>query len=297
MKLSIITPVFNEKKRVGEYLEMLSKQTVPPEIVIVDGHSKDGTIDVVKKYQKKMKNLKLFFETGEFKSPANARNIGLEKAKGEFVFVADVDAIFENKFTEKIEKEIEKTKANVIRFNFKPLKPRFNSSIEKAYYYRDIARCLKKQKFHLLKKKLHPKYNPSLGYGEDKILWREISRIISENKAYHSKEVLCICVIGPKNLKEVWNRYKWYGRTGMLYYHKSKDKIHLTKMALAVLSIPFIFIALIPMIRGLIYSLRIIKEYPQGMIIIPLLEALAFPAMAVGFWKYILNKKNKHRGH
>ena len=104
-------------------------------------------------------------------------------------------------------------------------------------------------------------------------------------------------ILGPKNFKEIWNRYRWYGRTGMFYYKKSKDKIHLFKMILAILSIPLFPLVIIPMIRGLIYSFNVFKEYPQGVILIPLIEAISFPAMAFGFYEYLLGKSKKKGGH
>ena len=50
MKVSVCITVFNEEGSIGELLDSLLKQTKKPgEIVIVDGGSKDKTVDVIRK--------------------------------------------------------------------------------------------------------------------------------------------------------------------------------------------------------------------------------------------------------
>ena len=115
---SIIVPCFNEKNRIERLLQHLQNQTKKPEIVIVDGGSKDGTVELIKKYQKRMKNLKLYFEKGKNRSPANARNIGKKKAKGNFILFMDVDGHLSKEATEKIEKQIKKH-SNAVALFFK----------------------------------------------------------------------------------------------------------------------------------------------------------------------------------
>lgn len=61
------------------------------EIVIVDGHSTDGTIEAVKHYP-----ISLFFDAGT--GIANARNIGWRKAKGEIILFLDSDAYLGDNF-------------------------------------------------------------------------------------------------------------------------------------------------------------------------------------------------------
>ena len=296
MKVSIITPLYNERKRIEEYLKRLEKQTVKPEVVLVDGGSADGTIEFIKQYQKKHKNVKLFFESGRYRSPANARNIGLKKASGEAVIFLDVDGHLSKNAVEDIEKEFSRRKENIISFPHEPLKIKFKSRIQEAYWHRDAPR-IAGGKWKVFRRKVFPLFDFSLGYGEDKLVEQKKKEVISKNEVYESKLRMQTFQEGPVSLSDVWKRYRWYGRTGMLYYKKSHDKIHLFKMLLAFFSIPFIPFILIPMTRGFIYSLRVIREYPQGIVLIPLLEAISFPAMAVGMWEYLLGKNKKHRGH
>lgn len=86
--------VFNGSRFVGEQLDSILNQTLPPtEVVIVDDGSTDGTIELIKNYAARYPQIK-FFE--------NARNIGVtstfEKAvrasTGDFIALSDQDDIW-----------------------------------------------------------------------------------------------------------------------------------------------------------------------------------------------------------
>jgi glycosyltransferase involved in cell wall biosynthesis len=91
-KLSVIVACYNEEDKIGTCLDGLLKQTVKPyEIIVVDGRSTDKTVEIIKEYQKRSRLIKLFFE-GNNRSPANARNIGWRKAKGDYLLFLDADS-------------------------------------------------------------------------------------------------------------------------------------------------------------------------------------------------------------
>ena len=59
--VSIITPVYNCEDTIGETIESVLNQTLSDfEMLIVDDISNDKTIDIIKKYQKQDKRIKLF---------------------------------------------------------------------------------------------------------------------------------------------------------------------------------------------------------------------------------------------
>ncbi len=300
MKVSIVTPLFNERDKIEDYLKMISRQTVKPEIVLVDGGSTDGTVEIIRKYQKKMPNLKLYFEEGEIRSVGNARNVGIKKATGDIIFFIDVDGVVEKDLVKKIKEEFEKHEKDgcvAIRFKIKPLKEGIKSRLQEAFFYRDAARWKLDSHCYVLKKEVIPLFNPKAGYGEDKEWIAEVKERV-KGKCCDSDQVLMFFQHGPKDLKDLWRRYLWYGRGYIYYYYRHRDeKIHLMKLLFAFFSVPFLFLALLPAARGFYYSLKVIKEYPKGLIMIPLIEAMAFPIMALGFWQYLLKKNKKHFGH
>lgn len=52
MKLSVIVPVYNEKRTIELILEKVRKVPIDKEIIVVDGNSEDGTKDILKARRK-----------------------------------------------------------------------------------------------------------------------------------------------------------------------------------------------------------------------------------------------------
>jgi glycosyltransferase involved in cell wall biosynthesis len=87
MNISICITVFNEEGTVAPLLDSLVKQSLKPkEIVIVDGGSKDKTLEIIGHFQKKFRWIKLLKENC---NRAKGRNLGVEVAKGEIIAITD----------------------------------------------------------------------------------------------------------------------------------------------------------------------------------------------------------------
>jgi len=111
MKISVIIAVRNEKKHIKECVNALYQQDYeePYEVIIVDGESTDGTYEELQELQKKynftlLKNKK--------KNAAAGRNLGIQKATGEYVAFIDADAIPYPDWLTKIQETIKKTDAD-----------------------------------------------------------------------------------------------------------------------------------------------------------------------------------------
>jgi glycosyltransferase involved in cell wall biosynthesis len=90
IKISVIIPVYNGEKYIERCLDLLNKQNFSEkwEIIMVDDASTDKSKDVIKK--SKLPNLKLLSLT-ENSGQSAARNIGISNAKGEYIYMQDVD--------------------------------------------------------------------------------------------------------------------------------------------------------------------------------------------------------------
>jgi GT2 family glycosyltransferase len=87
-KISVVIPVYNGEKTIGECLNSVIKaEPKNKEIIVVDNNSQDKTIDIVKSFKK----VKLLTE--KRKGPAAARNKGLRKVKNEIVLLVDSDVV------------------------------------------------------------------------------------------------------------------------------------------------------------------------------------------------------------
>lgn len=88
VKISVIIPTCNDERYISKCLETLKNQKFNDfEIIIVDGHSKDKTVEIAKKY-----GAKVIYES--IGTRAGACNIGAEAAKGEVLVFTDGDAYF-----------------------------------------------------------------------------------------------------------------------------------------------------------------------------------------------------------
>lgn len=97
--ISIIVPVYNTEKYLGECLESLVHQSFQNiEILLINDGSTDKSQNIIDEYSEKYT-----FVTGIMKEnggSSSARNLGLQKAKGEFVIFIDSDDYVDGRYAE-----------------------------------------------------------------------------------------------------------------------------------------------------------------------------------------------------
>ncbi len=88
--VSIITVTYNTKDFLKEYVESIFAGTiVPDEVLIYDGGSSDGTVEMARNYQQKHPEIKIV--EGENVGFAAGNNIIAEQAKSKFLFFLNPD--------------------------------------------------------------------------------------------------------------------------------------------------------------------------------------------------------------
>ena len=90
LSVSVIVPFYNAETYIKKCLDVLLGQdfTKPFEIIMVDDASTDNSRNIVKMHD--FPSLRLYSLSSN-SGPAAARNLGLKKAKGEYIFFLDVD--------------------------------------------------------------------------------------------------------------------------------------------------------------------------------------------------------------
>ena len=101
-KVSMISTTFNEKAHIEVWLESVFSQSVmPDEIVIVDGGSTDGTLDVLSSYaEKSPAPLRVIVENGA--NISRGRNAAVENARNEIIAVTDCGCRLEKGWLENL---------------------------------------------------------------------------------------------------------------------------------------------------------------------------------------------------
>ncbi|HHF2112802.1 TPA: glycosyltransferase family 2 protein, partial [Haemophilus influenzae] len=101
--ISIIMPVYNAECYLNQgILSCLNQSYQNIELILIDDGSTDKSIEIINNIIDKDKRVKLFF-TPTNQGPAAARNIGLEKAQGDYITFLDSDDFIAN---DKLEKQL-----------------------------------------------------------------------------------------------------------------------------------------------------------------------------------------------
>lgn len=110
-KVSIIIPVYNVEKYIGECLDSIVKQTYRNlEIILVDDGSPDNSGSVCDKYADKDERVRVIHKKNA--GVSEARNSGLEIATGDYIAFADPDDWLEKDMIEKMVRALEYTDAD-----------------------------------------------------------------------------------------------------------------------------------------------------------------------------------------
>ena len=101
MKITLITACYNSVETIGTAIEsVLSQKGVDVEYVVVDGGSKDGTVDIIKEYADKTLNSQLLTPNFTFrwlsesdKGMYDAINKGIKMATGDVIGILNADDV------------------------------------------------------------------------------------------------------------------------------------------------------------------------------------------------------------
>lgn len=123
MKLSIITVAYNSSKTLRDTIESVLSQTYTNyEYIIVDGASKDNTIDIVKEYEPKFEGRMRWISEPD-KGIYDAMNKGIKISTGEVIGILNSDDVYyNNNVLENIVNTFEKEKCDSVFGNLQFVK-------------------------------------------------------------------------------------------------------------------------------------------------------------------------------
>ena len=127
IKVSAIVPVYNSEKFLEKCLDSLVMQSLQEkEIVIVNDGSVDSSDEIIQLYMEKYPNLFKYIKI-ENGGVANARNIGLRHASGEYITFCDSDDYFELDMFENLYEKACLSKADIV---------------VSGYYFEENGKCV-----------------------------------------------------------------------------------------------------------------------------------------------------------
>ena len=118
--VSIILPVFNAEGFLPQCLDSILRQTYQNwELIAVDDGSKDGSIEILKSYEKRDNRIHIISKENE--GVSIARNIALEHAHGDYIYFVDSDDIVMPEGLMILVKAMESNKTTFIKSDFLPI--------------------------------------------------------------------------------------------------------------------------------------------------------------------------------
>lgn len=181
MFLSIIIPVYNAERFLGETLDSLLRQDITDyEIICVNDGSTDDSLSILKTYARQHPNIVIVDK--ENGGVTSARNRGLELAKGDFVWFVDSDDLIRENCLGML-KALSAGEDRVMfgAYQFTDVLTEEEQALSKegtlttntSFYDSVVWRSILRREF-LLNNQLHFRY-PELTHGEDGLFMYEVT--------------------------------------------------------------------------------------------------------------------------
>ncbi len=173
-KFSIIVPSYNRADEIAELLHSLAELDFPRqrfEVIIADDGSTDNTPQVVEQTQQQF-DMDLKYFTQPNQGPGAARNMGMERASGDFFIFVDSDVTVPSSWLANIDRALQREQADAFggpdtyRKDFPPLLKAINYSMTSFL----TTGGLRGKKG----KKLAKFYPRSFNMGVSRKLWQQI---------------------------------------------------------------------------------------------------------------------------
>lgn len=116
IKVSVVIPVYNAEKYIGECLESIVSQSLQQiEIICVNDGSTDGSMDILEAFSGKYEKIKIFNQKNT--GTSFSRNRGLRVAKGKYIYFMDCDDMLLPGALERLYDLAECKKLDMLLFN------------------------------------------------------------------------------------------------------------------------------------------------------------------------------------
>jgi glycosyltransferase involved in cell wall biosynthesis len=209
--ISIVTTTLNEVNTIETLVRNVHAQAYRPlELVVVDGGSRDGTVEKVGALMRELNDgsfsIQLFSEAdfGNQRSSGNAKNIGVKMSRGGKVMFLDPDMCFlSDESVDLINRKLEEVPFTKVRTtiildtDLEKLKAKGYPRFHHCAYRRTVFEKLQ--------------FDPSLGFGEDQDFWFRAKRGLGLDM-----DEICEVTVArhlPHTQSAYLRQSSWYART------------------------------------------------------------------------------------
>ncbi|HEM3725313.1 TPA: glycosyltransferase [Streptococcus suis] len=113
-KITIIVPVYNTEKYISECIQSILQQSLEDiELILINDCSTDNSLKILRTYEQKDSRITVLNLT-ENVGVGDARNKGIELAKGEFISFVDSDDVIKPQMLEKLYNKAKKDSADLV---------------------------------------------------------------------------------------------------------------------------------------------------------------------------------------
>lgn len=132
--ISIIIPVYNSQEYICACMESILKQiNINCEIILVNDGSIDNSGKICDSYREKHDFIKVIHQKNG--GPSEARNTGIEYAKGKYIIFIDSDDIIDEKAIEKLLKFAKEDESDIIFYGYRcEIRSKNIIKVSKIYY-------------------------------------------------------------------------------------------------------------------------------------------------------------------
>ena len=138
-KVSILISSYNYAHIIEDTFESIKNQTFDfdeIEIIFVDDHSEDNSLEVLGKLADEFENVKVYQVPDGQKGVSYPRNIAIEKATADYIVILDADDRLDPMFIEKTYKEITENDVDMVKTSF------FQGFDKKKSYSQNLGRVV-----------------------------------------------------------------------------------------------------------------------------------------------------------
>ena len=148
--ISIIIPVYNVEKYLGECLDSILLQTYKNfEVILVDDNSTDSSFKICNEYAQKDNRIKVFHHQENSGGCGLPRNTGLKHISGDYVTFIDSDDLIEKNYLEELVKISDKDNIIAAEFYYIGTKERKHKQKVKCYPNSTIMKNYFKNKYFI----------------------------------------------------------------------------------------------------------------------------------------------------